>query len=137
MSVPYQPGPVTFAQPAHIGKPRDPLVVWLLSLVTFGIYYLVWWYKINREVGEYDPSIRVSPGVSVLALAVGWIILFPPWVTTVTTGMRIAQAQRAAGIEPTCSGALGLLLWLLFGLNTIYYQAELNKIWLRYAVVPG
>ena len=30
-------------------KKRSPLGVWLLGLVTAGIYMLVWYYKINDE----------------------------------------------------------------------------------------
>jgi Domain of unknown function (DUF4234) len=134
MSVPYQPhepAPSAVTLRPREGKIRDPLGVWLLSIVTLGIYYLVWWYKINREVGEFDPTIRVSPGVAVVAITVGGLIVVPPFVSTVMTGVRISQVQRAAGLEPSCSGLLGVLLWLLFGLNTIYYQAELNKVWKR------
>ena len=36
-------------------RPRGPVAVWLLSVVTLGIYVLVWWYKINREVREFAP----------------------------------------------------------------------------------
>lgn len=44
------------------------------------------------------------------------------------TGQRIVDAQRAAGLAPTCTPVLGLLLGFFFGLYVLYYQAELNKI---------
>ena len=59
--------PITVGR--RVGKTRGPVVVWLLSAVTLGIYYLVWWYKINREVRDFDPSIEVSPGTATLAVA--------------------------------------------------------------------
>ena len=38
---------------AHV-KERSPLGVWLLIVVTLGIYGLVHWYKINREMRDYS-----------------------------------------------------------------------------------
>ncbi|HEX6855719.1 MAG TPA: DUF4234 domain-containing protein [Streptosporangiaceae bacterium] len=38
-------------------KHRSPLGVWLLSIITFGIYGLVYWYKIHAEPAG---SIRAS-----------------------------------------------------------------------------
>ncbi len=123
--------PAGFATVRPVGKSRDPIVVWLLSLVTFGIYYLVWYYKINRELREYDPSITVEPGIAVVAITLGGCLIVPPFVSIYNTGSRIDQAQQSGGLTPTCSGLLGLLLSFVFGLQTIYYQSELNKLWNR------
>jgi hypothetical protein len=109
----------------------------LLSIVTFGIYYLVWYYKINREIAEFDTSIRVSPGGAVVAITLGALLAgIPPIVSTVKTGGRIAQAQHTAGAPATCSGGVGFLLWILIGLNTIYYQSRLNELWTRFGAQP-
>jgi hypothetical protein len=112
-----------------LGKTRNPAAVFLFSLITFGIYYLVWWYKINREVREFDPTITVEPGISVVAITLGGCLIVPPFVSTFNTGTRIAQAQASGGQMASCSGGLGLLLWIIFVLNTLYYQSELNKLW--------
>ncbi|MGZ4663863.1 MAG: DUF4234 domain-containing protein, partial [Frankiaceae bacterium] len=42
----YAPAPVGYGIQ---GKTRGPWAVWLLSIITFGIYFLVWYYKINNE----------------------------------------------------------------------------------------
>ena len=43
------------------GMTRWPIAVWLLlPLVTLGIYFLVWHYKINRELRDSHPSIQVD-----------------------------------------------------------------------------
>jgi len=112
----------------QLGKARGPIAVWLLCLVTFGIYYLVWWYKINRELRDFDPSIEVSPATSVVAITIGSLIVVPPIVSTLNTGSRISQAQQEVGLR-TCSPVVGLLLWFAFGLNTVYYQDNLNNLW--------
>jgi hypothetical protein len=83
----------------------------------FGVYWLVWYYKINREAPRL--GIRVSPLASLLAVTLGVFVIVPPFVSLYQTGDRIARMQRAAGLAPTCSPVAGLLLMvLLFGSGT-------------------
>ena len=37
-------------------KVRNPLAVALLAFVTLGVYHVVWWYKINRELRDFGGS---------------------------------------------------------------------------------
>jgi hypothetical protein len=37
-----------------IGKVRSPLVVILLSIITFGIYAIYWHYEMFKETNEFD-----------------------------------------------------------------------------------
>jgi hypothetical protein len=117
------------------GKTRNPWGVWLLSLVTFGIYQLWWYYEVNRELRDYDERIHVQPGVALMAQLFGWILLVPPIVSYVKTGGRIAQAQRLAGSTERCSGLVGLLLSLI-GFGSVYYQSQINKVWDAYGNPP-
>jgi cbb3-type cytochrome oxidase subunit 3 len=112
-----------------IGKKRNPFAVWLLTLITLGIYGLVWWYKANRETRDFDNSIKVTPGLAVLALFGFYIGYF---ITVFNTGKRISKAQAAAGLQPTCNSWLGLLLIFALSTHSAYYQSELNKIWDSY-----
>ena len=73
----------------------------------------------------------MKPGLSVLAVTVGWIIIVPPFVSIYLTGERIAQMQEDAGMERSCSGVIGLVLAFFAGLYSLYYQYELNRIWAR------
>jgi hypothetical protein len=118
-----------------IGKRRNPLASWLgLPLITLGIYGLVWIFKTNKELSLYDSRIKVNPTLSVLAFFPGFLLLFiPPLVAMWRLGTRVEQAQRTAGV-PTCTPALAFILWV-FVANTgvLYLQAEINKIWDRYA----
>jgi Domain of unknown function (DUF4234) len=114
------------------GKTRNIWLTWLIwPLITLGIYHLVWYYKINREARDFDETIAVEPAISLLAITVGWIIIVPPYVSIYRTGERIAQMQEDAGMERTCNGWIGLLLSFLFGLYSLYYQYELNRVWTR------
>lgn len=122
--------PVAPSEHQKLGEVRSPLGVWGLSMITFGIYGFVWYFKVNRELREYDPTIEVQPGVAVLALSLGGALCgIPPLVSFVNTGGRIAQAQQKAGVADRSSGLVGLLLYFLFGYGIAYYQSHLNKIW--------
>ncbi|WP_329119581.1 DUF4234 domain-containing protein [Streptomyces sp. NBC_01465] len=114
---------------APAGQSSSPVGVWLLTLITFGIYWMVWYYKVNKQVKAVDPTIEVSPGKALLAVTFGCILIVPPFVSIAKTGSRIAQAQRAAGVTPDCSGGVGVLLGFVLGLTPLYYQSKLNTVW--------
>ncbi len=119
------------------GKKRNIFLVWLIwPLITLGIYFFIWYYKVNREARDFDSRIEVNPAVSVIAVLFGWIIIVPPFVSIYRTGDRIAKMQRAAGLEATCIPILGLLLTFVFHLESLYYQYELNRIWTHYNNQP-
>ncbi|RKN46868.1 DUF4234 domain-containing protein [Streptomyces hoynatensis] len=135
---PGQPG--LPAQPVGFGlamKRRSPAAAWIgLPLITFGIYRIVWYYKINKELKEYDQRVEVNPGMAVVTILFGIFLIIPPFVSLYNTGKRIAQAQRSAGLAQTCSPVVGLLLMFLWGLGALYYQVELNKIIDHYNAPP-
>ena len=113
-------------------KVRNPFLVFVWSLVTLGIYYVVWYYKINRELRDAS-GIDVSPIVAVLAVTIGWLVLVPPFVSWYRTFARIVAAQRAANLTSEASPVLGFILFVLavflVPVEVIYAQDELNKIW--------
>jgi hypothetical protein len=99
-------------------------------LVTLGVYQAVWYYKVNREVRDYDPEINVSPTAALLAVLLGGLLcIVIPIVSIVRTGTRIQQAQKTASVKERCSGGLGILLAFLLSLHVVYYQSQLNKVW--------
>lgn len=62
-------------------KLRSPVVVGVLSFVTFGIYNLPWWYSINREMADLGEArgvakLAIEPVWSVLAIAAVYIAMF-------------------------------------------------------------
>ncbi|RLV09049.1 hypothetical protein CTZ27_06395 [Streptomyces griseocarneus] len=129
------PGPAAYGAAM---KHRGPIAVWLgLPLITLGIYGIVWHYKINKEMGQFDPRRPVNPVMSVLAMTLGCFLILPPYISVFRTGKRINEAQRAAGVEPSCSAGLGLFLAFI-GFHALYYQVQLNKVVERYGdVAPG
>jgi len=123
--------------PGHMGavaqgaqmKRRNPLAVWIgLPLITLGIYHFVWYYKIHAEMQDFDRRRRVpTVGPVLVLILLGWTVI-APLISYYRTGERIVESQRAAGIPTTCVPIIGLLLTFVFGLNTLYYQLELNKV---------
>src|SRR5947208_2448379 len=96
---------VTIAGTPARAKIRSPWGPALLPLITFGIYALVWYYKVNREMRDLGRArgtdeLGDSPGKSLLAVTIGAIIIVPAVISVINTGKRIQAAQRLAGIEP-------------------------------------
>jgi hypothetical protein len=117
-------------------KRRNPIAVWLLlPFITLGIYFFVYWYKINNEARRYlrDPSIQ--PGTSLLAVLLGWILIVPPFVTVYTTAGRVRRMQEYAGVPDRIDPWIALLLRFCFGLDLLYLQVNVNKVWDAYP--PG
>jgi len=115
-------------------KLRNPLGVVGLSIITIGIYYVFWWYFINREMRDFGRArgtdLGQNPGNSVLALTLGALIIVPAIVTLWTTCDRIQRTQETAGVERPASGPIIFILLLLIGPVGIWYaQNELNKAW--------
>jgi hypothetical protein len=107
------------------GKTRSPFGGWLLLIPTLGIYYLFWYFNINRELRDYDSSIKVKPGWAVVSLFIPVVGL----ISIYNTGSRIRQAQATAGGPAEASGLLGLIASLFFVLDIPYYSSQLNKVW--------
>ena len=127
-------------------KERRPWGAFFLSIVTLGIYYLVWYYKVNREVRDFgqaltrrrmDPSLaertNVSPGGAVVAITLGGLLIIPPFISTWRTGNRIRAAQEGAELpDPMSVGAffvLYLLALVFLPFEIAYAQANLNRLW--------
>ena len=109
-------------------KRRNPWGVFLLSLVTFGIYYLVWYYKINNELKNY--GVENNPVLALLAITVGSIIIVPPFVSLYKTADRILKAQEIAGSTERMIPWLALAAAIIVGLFAVpYYQSQINKAW--------
>jgi hypothetical protein len=101
--------------------------MWLLALLTGGVYALFHHYRLNRELRDY--GIEVDPIKSALAAFPGVIIVIPYLVSVYRTGQRVATAQEASGIEPSSVGLLSVLGALFAFLNVPYHQAEINRVW--------
>lgn len=107
---------------------RRPGIVWLVQTVTLGLGHLRWLRRAGRELADLDERATVDTRRTTLAIVPGLLLIVPPCLAWYRLGHRIAQAQYAAGLEPTCRPSRGVLLAFAVGAVTPYYQRELNKI---------
>jgi hypothetical protein len=118
-------------------KIRSPWAPALLPIITLGIYYWVWYYRINREMADLGRArgktdeLGDSPGTSLLAVTLGIIPLaIPFFISNYHTAKRIQAAQRLGGVEPQLNGWLALVMYLVISpVFFAYEQSELNKVW--------
>jgi hypothetical protein len=114
-------------------KIRSPWAAALLPIITLGIYHLVWWYRINRELRDYGQEkgydLGQNPTNSVLALFPGGIIIVPALITYWRGTKRVMGASRLGGQEPL-NGWIAILLYIFIAPALwAYIQVELNKLW--------
>jgi hypothetical protein len=136
---------VQIADTGSTAKTRDPLGVALLTLVTLGVYFFVWYYKVNREMSELGRArgtaeLGDNPGNSLLAVTLGALIIVPAIVSVYNTFVRTQAAARLTGVDPL-NGWIALAFYLLLGIGfPAYLQSGLNKAWgaqTDRAVVPA
>lgn len=59
--------------PGPPGRHRSPAVMAVLTVVTLGVYALVWHMRVNREMADFDPRMNVNAGRSAWAIAIPWL----------------------------------------------------------------
>ncbi len=118
-----------------VAKVRNPLAPALLPFITFGIYALVWYYKINKEMAELGRARNTqelgdSPGKSLLAVTLGALILVPAIISVFNTCKRVETAQRMGGRPEPMSAGLLFVLAIFIGPVAYYLMQDgLNKVW--------
>lgn len=123
-------------------KIRGPLWVGLWSFFTIGIYGIYWIYVTAKHLRDYGRAkgrdLGQSPGMTLLAVTLGALIIVPAVVAFYRQAKRIQEAQKLAGVQPL-NGWLALVLYLvLWPALLAYEQSELNKAWANEGgPVPG
>jgi hypothetical protein len=109
---------------------RSPLGVLGLSVITFGIYGLYWYYKANEEIKRFTGDQTISPGRSLAALFPGFLLIVPPFIAVYNTATHVMNIQEQRGIASQISPALTLVLLLAVSIALgAYVQEHLNRVW--------
>jgi hypothetical protein len=109
---------------------RDPLGVLALSVVTLGIYFFYWYYKVNDELRRFEHDETIRPGMAVLAVTLGWLIIVPPFISVYNTSMHVAKVERRLKIQQELSPALNVILLIVLSVGIgLYTQEHLNRVW--------
>jgi hypothetical protein len=118
---------------------RNPMAVLGLSIITIGIYYLVWYYKINGEIKRVENDETMSPMRSLMAMIFGWLLIVPPFLAMYNTSKHIQKMEERLGVQSTMEPILPIVIMLVFSpLVGAYMQDHLNRAWGATAsVVPA
>jgi Domain of unknown function (DUF4234) len=114
-----------------VGKPRGAGIVILLSIVTLGIYALVWQYKTFREMKDYSGA-GIGGG---LGLFFAIFISIVNWFLMPSEVGNLYQAEGQAKPVRGLSGfwvllpLIGGLIWL------VKTQGALNRFWRAHGAV--
>ena len=87
-------------------KVQSTAVVVGLTIVTLGIYSLVWYYRVNREMRDLGRALGDSeladsrPGRSVWAMVAGSLFVIPTIVTMGNAVHRLGRCERLTGTDP-------------------------------------
>ena len=111
-------------------KKRHPLGVLGLSFITLGIYLLYWYYQVNDEIRRFQKDDSVRPGIALLAVTLGWLIIVPPFISVYNTSLHVVRMEERVGIQQQLSPALNVILLLFVGVGVgMYTQEHLNRVW--------
>jgi hypothetical protein len=111
-------------------KERNPPGVLGLSFLTLGVYFFVWYYKINDELRRAENDKGISPMRSLMAMIFGWLIIVPPFIAMYNTAKHVQSLETHRGVGQAVEPALTVVLMFLFSFgNGIYVQEHLNRAW--------
>jgi Domain of unknown function (DUF4234) len=112
-------------------KLRRPWGVFALSIVTFGLYHLYWYYQANRELKDY--GVGTNPVLSLVAQFPGALLIVPPFVSWWRFFGRLREAQDRAGCAERVDHTTGIVLYLiaffLLPFELVYAQKHLDSLW--------
>ncbi len=118
-----------------VGKPRSQWLVVLLTIITFGIWSIVWSYQNGEELKQHART-----GLGGVAYLFITLLISP--VTMFMMASEVEQLYRREGKEPPITTIWGL--WFLLPIigNFIWYfriQRSLNDYWTAHGstVSPG
>ncbi len=117
-----------------VGSDRNPFTVWVLSIVTLGIYFFYWYYQVNTEIGRHDTRVKANPGLSLLAVLLSPFTLgISALISVHGTAARLQRMEQAEGVAEPINPLLATILLFFFGIGYYYQvQGHLNAHWARH-----
>ena len=80
-------------------KERNIVLWYVVSILTVGIGFIVWYYLLNKDAKTLAHNKAWSPGLSVVAVTFGAILFIPPIVSHWRTWNRVREATNADGLS--------------------------------------
>lgn len=108
---------------------RSPAIVLILTLITCGLYGLVWMWQVGNELKEELRLSDQNPGLDVVltiltATIWGYVVVY-------RYARQTAEAQSRAGVPPNDLSLAAVILAVvgLWFVSFALLQIELNKVW--------
>jgi len=109
------------------GEVRNPTTVWILALVTCGLYGWYFYYTMGNELKNYLGKEDINP---VMDIVISLFCFLYAFYLPIKYGKFIYEAQQRAGIpNAEDQGVKFLLFMFLCSWGYAKMQEELNKIW--------
>jgi Domain of unknown function (DUF4234) len=122
-SPPPPPAPASGWGPK--GKVRDPLAVILFSIITLGIYFLVWSYKVFKENKDFSGE-GVGGGIGLLfAILLGIVNWFLLPAEIGNTYSRMGRPKPVTGVTGFWN-FLPLIGWIIW---IVKVQSAMNRLY--------
>ena len=119
------PAPPAAAAATPLGRPRGVAFVIIISIITFGIYFLYWLYKTGEETKRYS-----GEGLGgVLWLVIGLVVGIVMWFVAPS---EVGKLYSRDGQHQPVSGVTGFWMFLpLIGfiIWVVKVQGALNRFW--------
>jgi hypothetical protein len=125
--------PTSGADTGPIGQPRGIGFVILMTIITLGIWTLIWSFQNGSEL-----KARTNRGLGGVAFLLLTFFIAP--VTMFLMASEVEQLYRREGKEPPITTIWGL--WFLLPIigNLIWYvriQKSLNEYWVAHGYTPA
>jgi hypothetical protein len=112
---------------------RNPVALWILTLLTLGIWGVVWAYQVSRELRDYSEAVtrpfQNFPVLTALLVALYPIALIPGILAAYMISRRVRTVQEWTETPGRVVPILGALLFVVLFAHIIYVQRGLNDAW--------
>jgi len=122
---PAPPPPAPTAGTGPVGKVRSPAFVIIISIITLGIYFIVWQYMVFKEMKDYTGEGIGGVIALVIALVISPVNLF---VLPSEVGNMYAKSGKDKPVRGV-TGFWNLIPLIGFIIWVVKVQGAMNRRW--------
>lgn len=113
-------------------KIKSPVLVLILSLVTCGIYPMIYVYTTTEDIKNFTNDQNLNPVLDLILSLVTCGIYYIYWLYR--TSKQVLDMQNRTGVNMPNDVSVVALILSVFGLSSVslmLIQTELNRVWER------
>ncbi len=118
-----------------VPRKRDIAVSIILTIVTCGIYDLVWDYQIGQDIREHTQHWEINPGLDIFFMIITCNIYYFFWLYKMAQLLQDQERECFPDQPPSISPGL-LVVLALIGATVVsdaVFQHEMNRHWERHS----